>query len=236
MSGHATGLVLAGGASRRMGGIDKRAVRVGGRPLLLAAVEAVRDVCEEVLIAVGDDPPPVALRNVRVVGDLRPGCGPLAGLEAGLAAASHPVIVVVAGDHPAAAPAVLADLRDRLAGDTGLDAVVLGTDHGPQPLVGAYRGSCLGAVSGLLDAGERRARAVLDVLRTEVVATGEWRHLDPQLATAVDLDTPEDLEAWRRRGDGDGDPRDRDPGAVPTDEPPPSGPPEPDLDAERARP
>lgn len=205
MSGDATGsvptsgLVLAGGAGRRMGGHDKRTVLVDGRPLLTAAVEAVITVCAEVLVASGEGPLPQALPAVRTVADRLPGAGPLAGLEAGLEAAAHPVVLVLAGDHPAAAPGVLAALRDRLVGDERLEAVVLGTVSGPQPLVGAYRRTCGAEVTRLLHAGERRAHALLDGLLTATLPVEDWRPLDRTLSTAVDLDTPADLQAWRSR-------------------------------------
>jgi molybdenum cofactor guanylyltransferase len=194
-----SGVVLAGGASRRMGEVDKRTVLVDGRPLLAAAVEALASVCDEVLIAAGAHDPPPAVAGARVVHDRDADGGPLAGIEAGLRAAAFPLVLVLAGDHPAAAPAVLADLLARLADDERLDAVVLGTDHGPQPLVGAYRSSAATQVGRLLDRGERRARALLEALRVEVVEVTAWRDLDPRGETAVDLDTPADLAAWRAR-------------------------------------
>ena len=194
-----SGVVLAGGASRRMGAVDKRSVLVDERPLLAAAVEAVRAVCDEVLIAAGAHDPPPAIGGARVVHDRDADGGPLAGIEAGLLAAAHARVIVLAGDHPAAAPAVLAELLARLTADEHLDAVVLGTDHGPQPLVGAYRTSAAQEVGRLLDRGERRARALLDALRVEVVEVVAWRDLDPRGETAVDLDTPAELAAWRAR-------------------------------------
>ena len=194
-----SGVVLAGGASRRMGEVDKRAVLVDDRPLLAAAVEAARTVCDEVLIAAGAHDPPPTVAGARVVHDRAPDGGPLAGIEAGLRAAAFEQVLVLAGDHPAAAPAVLADLLARLTADEHLDAVVLGTDHGPQPLVGAYRSSVADEVGRLLDRGQRRARALLDALRVEVVEVAAWHDLDPGGETAIDLDTPAELAAWRAR-------------------------------------
>jgi molybdenum cofactor guanylyltransferase len=195
-----SGVVLAGGASRRMGAVDKRSVLVDGRPLLVAAVEALASVCDEVLVVTAGEPPPVTASGARVVFDRRADAGPLAGIEAGLLGAAHPRVLVLAGDHPAAAPGVLAELLARLAADDHLDAVVLGTDDGPQPLVGAYRRSAAAAVTRVLDTGQRRARALLDALAVEVVEVAAWTDLDPAKETAVDLDTPEDLAAWQARG------------------------------------
>lgn len=199
MSERASGVVLAGGGSRRMGEVDKRSVLVGGRPLLAAAVDAVAAVCDEVLVAATTQHPPTVGAGPRVVYDRRADGGPLAGIEAGLLEAAHARVLVLAGDHPAAAPPVLADLLARLTAGGHLDAVVLGTDHGPQPLVGAYRRSVAPAVGRLLDTGERRARALLGALTVEVVEVDAWADLDVDRVTAVDLDTPEDLAAWRAR-------------------------------------
>lgn len=199
MADGTSGVVLAGGAGRRMSGLDKRAVLVDGRPLLTAAVTAAAAVCDEVLVAASDARPPASVPGARPVFDRRADAGPLAGVEAGLVEAGHPLVLVLAGDHPRAVPAVLAALLSRLAAADDLQAVVLGTDDGPQPLVGAYRRAGHPVVTRLLDRGERRARALLDELATGVLHAADWHALDPERATAVDLDTPADLAAWRAR-------------------------------------
>ncbi len=204
------GAVLAGGGSRRMGQ-DKAALVVDGERLLDRAVGAVRAATPgaRAVLVVGPhptlagttpEPPPGA----RWVSDLRPAAGPLAGLEAALAAAPDAEVVLLTGvDHPWQAPAVLRRLVERLLeAAPGRSAVVLGTAHGPQLLVGAYRPTALGIVRGLLDAGERRLRSLPDHLDVEVLPQQGWRDLDPLGATAVDVDDPGTLAAaarWRGR-------------------------------------
>ena len=198
-----SGAVLAGGRSRRMGS-DKRELSVGGVPLLARAVAAVQAVADDVQVVVGErddvdrlaalvaalpDPPP------RWQHDLRPDQGPLAGIEAALARAAHDVVVVLAGDHPQASPTVLRALVDLLRAHPDATVAVLEDDPGPQPLVAAYRRAALRTVRELLDAGERRATRLLDHLDVVVLEGRVWRVLDPSGATAVDLDTPADLEA-----------------------------------------
>jgi molybdopterin-guanine dinucleotide biosynthesis protein A len=75
---------------------------------------------------------------------------------------------------------------------------VLGTDDGPQLLLGAYRTRVLPVVAGLLDRDERRLQALRGALHLDVVAPADWRHLDPRGATAVDVDDAATLEAARR--------------------------------------
>lgn len=196
----ASGVVLAGGAGRRMGR-DKRTIEVDGRPLLRRAIDALAAVCAEVLVVGSPRQPDVDLSGARSVFDRRADAGPLAGLETGLIEARHDLVLVLAGDHPGARPAVLHELLARLRASPETDVVALGTERGPQPLVAAYRRDALGRITHLLDGGERRARTVVDVLTATVVAEPEWRSLDPDGATAVDVDTPTDLAAWERRDD-----------------------------------
>lgn len=197
--------VLAGGGSRRMAR-DKAAVEVEGRPLLertLAAAGAVASPRTDVTV-IGTPSSGTSAALGRWTPDLRRDQGPLAGLETALAVAEGATAVLVVGvDHPWLAPAVLTALVDTLlAAPDRLDAVVLGTADGPQPLLGAYRPSARPQISALLDTGERRLRTLLDRLQVEVMTPDRWRHLDPLGATTVDVDDPDTLAAairWHAR-------------------------------------
>jgi FdhD protein len=186
-----SGLVLAGGASRRFGS-DKRVASLAGRTLLRRAVDAVGAVADEVLVAVAPDrplPDTADVPEVRQVTDAPGFAGPLAGLLAGLEAATYDIVVVLGGDHAWAEPATLAALRDAVAGDASIDVAVLEVDGRRQPLAAAYRRRTAVAARARLDAGDARAVAFLDDLTTVVVET-------PGAAmTARDVDEPADLQA-----------------------------------------
>jgi molybdopterin-guanine dinucleotide biosynthesis protein A len=95
-------IVLAGGRARRLGGAAKPQLTVGGRTLLDAAVAAVARAGQ--VVVVGPEQPvgrPVIWRR-----EEPPGGGPVAALAAGLPATSAPLVVVLAADLPAIAPAV----------------------------------------------------------------------------------------------------------------------------------
>jgi FdhD protein len=201
-----SGAVLAGGRSRRMGS-DKRELSVGGVPLLARAVAAVTAIADDVQVVVGGDDDVTRLATLvpdlpdlpgpppRWRHDLRSDQGPLAGIEAALDGARYDLVLVLAGDHPQAVPAVLRALVDRLRARPEALAAALGDTRGPQPLVAAYRRAALPTVRALLDAGERRATRLLEHLDAVVLERREWRALDPSGATVVDLDTPQDLRA-----------------------------------------
>lgn len=166
-----TGIVLAGGLSRRMG-TDKRLVLVDGEPMLRRVAAAVASVADELVVVVAPDRPlPPALLDglaFREVADRRADTGPLAGIEAGLQAASTDRVLVVAGDLPWADAALL---RSLLAGLSATEAVAALGEHGPEPLLAAYRrDAALAATARLLDTGERRARRLLAELTVATVA------------------------------------------------------------------
>lgn len=148
--------------------IDKRLIVVDGEPLLRRVARVVADATDELIVVVSQSRPlpdgALDGMDVRVTVDRRADAGPLAGLEAGLAAASHELVVAVAADMPWLHARLLRQLVDRLA-ETDADVAAAATGHGAQPLLAAYRRDpALTAASRLLDAGERRMRALLGTL------------------------------------------------------------------------
>ncbi|MEX1163992.1 MAG: formate dehydrogenase accessory sulfurtransferase FdhD [Nitriliruptor sp.] len=189
-----TGLVLAGGASRRFGS-DKRVALLEGVPLLRRAIDAVAAVSDEVIVSTAPDRPlPAGVdlpAGVRIVTDEPGHAGPLAGLIAGLTAASHEVVVVLGGDHAWARPVVLRALRDAVTVG-GVDAAVLEVDGRQQPLAAAYRRHVASVARQRLEAGDLRAVALLEHLDVTVV------NVPGAALTARDVDVPADLDHARR--------------------------------------
>jgi molybdopterin-guanine dinucleotide biosynthesis protein A len=194
-----TGIVLAGGRSRRMG-TDKAWLDWYGRPLVAHVAAALRAAgCAEVL-AVGGDAARMSAHGLRPVPDAMPGEGPLQGLAAGLAAAAHPLALVVACDMPHLEPAALA-LLARLA--AGHDAAVPWIEPGGwEPLHAAYGRSCLPAIRVRLAAGERRMTCFYGDVRVRAVSAGELAAADPSLASLRSVNTPGELAAARSQGVG----------------------------------
>ncbi len=147
-------IVLAGGEGRRLGGVDKAAVVVGGRSMLEHVLDAVADARRSVVVG----PPSLETHGAARVQEDPPLGGPAAGLAAGLAhlgaAEVDPadVVVVLACDLPLAA-SVVPELLTALARDGGSDGVVLLDGEGRrQPLLACYRGPALRAAVARLDA------------------------------------------------------------------------------------
>jgi molybdopterin-guanine dinucleotide biosynthesis protein A len=108
------GIVLAGGAGRRMGGLDKALVRVGGVALLDRVLAAARPVCDR-LVVVGPARP-TTVTGVTFVQEAEPGGGPAPAVAAGLAAVPDAeIVLVLAADLPLLEPHHLRTLLAALA-------------------------------------------------------------------------------------------------------------------------
>jgi molybdopterin-guanine dinucleotide biosynthesis protein A len=189
----ATLLLLAGGQSRRMGR-PKALLSVRGITLIEWMAGRLAPGFDQLLVSAGDERQlPESLR-AHLVRDLRPGAGPLAGIEAGLAAAQHEALVVVACDMPGVGVELTARL---LAASEGHDAAVPRLGGRPEPTCAAYRRSAAAPVAALLDSGGRKAAEALDRLDVR------WIDDEPA-AQFADIDTPEDyagfLDALREKG------------------------------------
>jgi molybdopterin-guanine dinucleotide biosynthesis protein A len=78
------GLILAGGASSRMGGVDKGHCEIAGRTLLDRVIARLTPQCESLLLSSNENPTPLHPSRIPVLADPFPARqGPLAGLLAG---------------------------------------------------------------------------------------------------------------------------------------------------------
>ncbi len=207
-----TAAVLAGGRSMRMG-VDKTLLPVDGEPLVARVAEAVGALCEHVVVVTNR---PEALEGtalpagVRVLQDEVAYQGPLGGLATALDAAEDEWVLAVAADMPwlkADVVRLLWESRD------GAQVVIPLTEKGSEPLLALYRRDCLPVARTVLESGRRRVVAILPSLKVVEVPLAEVRTVDPDLASFVNVNTPEDLSdvrdgsAPQRRGEEPGDVR-----------------------------
>lgn len=192
-----SGIVLAGGASRRFGS-DKLSAPFEGTTPLERAIDALAALCTEVVVvlAPGDDRTlPRASVPVRPVHDPERHGGPLVGLLAGLEAAAEPVVLVGGGDMPTMSGAVLRALIGALVATEGAEGALLIQRGEERPLPVALRlGAATAAARRLVAEDERSLRSLLGRLRLRPIAEADWRPLDPAAETLRDIDRPADLD------------------------------------------
>lgn len=184
-----TGLVLAGGGSHRMG-VDKAVVEVGGVRLVDRVAGLLAPICERVLIGSGDGER-LPGEGWRQVADEVDDGGPLAGIAAGLRAATTPLVAVVAVDMPFADPRVLTALAER---HTDRAVVVSEVDGRLQPLHAVWSVDALPGLRELLAAGERSVVRAVEQLGATIVPE---RDLPGDGRFATNVNRPEDLDRIR---------------------------------------
>lgn len=189
-----TGVVLAGGSSRRMG-FDKALLPWKGATLLETIVDCLGGIFHRVIVA-GSRRDELAARGIAQVPDRLPGSGAIVGIHAALLAIEDPRAFVMACDacYPSEA------LIRFLAGyDPAADWVCPRTDRGLEPLFAVYSRTCLRPLEELFARGERRLRLLADHVETVFVDEPLLRRHDPDLRSFTNLNTPADLAALRAR-------------------------------------
>jgi len=197
-----SGVILAGGKSRRMGGSPKALLPFGGRTLIEHIAETLRSVLSDCLV-VTNSPDLYESLGLPMVGDVFRDGGPLGGIYAGLRAAAGDAALCVACDMPFLSVPLLRHLASR-AGEA--DVVIPDASGELQTLHAVYAKACLPAIERRLRAGQLKIADVLDDVRALRVPTAEVaRFADPDTAF-MNLNTSEDLARaralWDRRPAG----------------------------------
>ncbi|MGH8802346.1 MAG: molybdenum cofactor guanylyltransferase MobA [Casimicrobiaceae bacterium] len=154
-----TGVVLAGGQGRRMGGVDKGLVELDGTPLVAHVVARLAPQVAALIVNANRNVTRYAAFGYPVVPDAIGGfAGPLAGLHAGMSAAETPFVVTAPCDSPFLPP----DLVARLAAATaaaGAQLAVAKTLDQPHPVFSLARRDLLPHLSAFLAGGGRKIDA-----------------------------------------------------------------------------
>lgn len=197
------GVLLAGGAVSRLGGVDKAMLRLDGQTFLSRTIAAVASSAGEIVVVAAKgqaiDPASFAVSvPIRVVRDTTAGAGPLAALADGLRDVTLPgaaIAIIASCDVPRLSPDVVQLLVEslRAAGDA-CDWVVPEVGGHPQVLLSAIRMTALPAIESHLVSGRRDVRGILTKLRTLTIGEDRLRRIDPALASFHDIDTAEDLQ------------------------------------------
>ncbi len=177
-----TALILAGGRATRLGGIDKRALVVDGETIFARQLRVLEPRVAEIVVATAAEVP-----GYRTVVDPVPGVGPIAGIAAGLAAATTPWLLVVAGDMPYLTGALI----DRMVGcaEDAVDAVGIRIEGLPEPLCCVLR---VAVARPLIEARLADRRLKASEVLTDAGLRVAWLD-DVARADVTNINTPDDL-------------------------------------------
>ena len=184
-------VVLAGGRATRMGGADKGWVELAGRPLIDHVLDRLRPQVDEILINANRSQARYQAL-APVIGDDNPDyLGPLAGMQAGLAAARHDWVLFVPCDGPALPRDLMARFRAALTPQTEL--VVAHDGDWLQPVVALLHKSLLPSLCAALAGGERKIDIWFARHNMAVVSFAD------QPDAFINLNSPDELAAYEAR-------------------------------------
>jgi molybdopterin-guanine dinucleotide biosynthesis protein A len=188
-----TGVVLAGGQGRRMGGVDKGLQPLRGRPMAAWVIERFAPQVDEVLINANQNLERYSALGYRVIPDEIKGyAGPLAGLHRGLTEAAHDLVATVPCDSPFLPRDLIARLRAALEGEWA-EIAVAKTGNQPHPVFCLCRRSVLPGLTAFLAAGGRKIDAWYADLKVIEVA------FDDNPGAFSNINTDEELRALETR-------------------------------------
>ena len=188
-----TGIVFCGGTGRRLGGVEKPLIEVAGRPLLAWVLERLRKQVATVVLSGAADSA-YAPFGCEMVSDRAPGEGPLSGLATAVEVAATNWIFTCPGDSPYLAE----NLVELLAEDAERAGVAVPHDgNRRQNLFLLMRRDRAESLVRFFERGGRAAHRWLDENGIGVT------DLSAMAESFFNVNTPDDLEAWRRRAIGD---------------------------------
>ncbi len=177
-------------------GRDKAFLMFRGKPLVEHSLTVVRQVCASVTV-VGE--PNNFSRYGSSVADLFPGCGPLAGIHAGLKHSSSELNLFLAVDMPYVSSELLAFLLAD-AEQTGAVVVVPRTSRGLQPLCAVYRRSFAETAETFLRAGKYKIDAAFAQLPVRAIGEAELAAHGFSERSFFNVNTPEEFERAEESG------------------------------------
>ncbi len=192
---HITGVILAGGASSRMGSNKALLPHRGGR-FIDTVHRELAHLFPEVAV-VTNEPELYDFLPCPKVPDLYPGMGALAGIHAGLKQSGGSHVFVVACDMPRLNPSLIHHLSSLAREDW--DVVIPRSAAGLEPLHAIYGRRCLPAMEASLKDGKTRIVDFFQAVRVKTVAAEEVARFDPEFASFSNINTPE--EYFGLRGD-----------------------------------
>jgi len=186
-----TGMILAGGLGRRMGGVDKGLVPLNGKPMAQHAAERFAPQVDELLVNANQNPETYAKLGYPVFPDAMQGfAGPLAGLQTGLAHANHELVATVPCDSPFLPHDLVQRLRTALIANDAQLAVAV-TFSQAHPVFCLCRRDVLPHLTAFLESGGRKIDTWYATLRVVEV------NFDDEADAFMNINTPQELDAAR---------------------------------------
>ncbi len=193
-----SGVILAGGESRRFGS-DKALADWRGAPMIASIAKSVGAVLPKTFVVVKKPELYRFLEGPRleIVKDILKEQHPLGGIYTALSVCSSERVFVCVCDMPLLRPGLI---RALLEAASGYEAAIPVWGGESQPLCGVYSRRCFGVVKRMISEGRFPIRELFKIVPTRFLLEEEIRMHDPEGVSFKDVDTREDYEKLKRSG------------------------------------
>jgi molybdopterin-guanine dinucleotide biosynthesis protein A len=182
-----TGVILAGGKSRRMGR-DKAFLPFGRGVLIERVIEVIQQVTAEVIL-ITNTPEQYQRFGLPMFADVIPDAGSLGGIYSGLVCANTPAILCLACDMPFVTPAFLRLLCDNA---DEAEVVIPRNSEDFQPLCAVYAQACREPIRQRIEAGRLKITGFFDAVRVCIIEGEMLTRYDPRNVMFFNANTPEE--------------------------------------------
>jgi molybdopterin-guanine dinucleotide biosynthesis protein A len=134
--------ILAGGPARRMKGVAKPNIIVGGERIIARTLDTLKDLFDEIIIVTNTPAEFTPVTGCKIVADHYSGIGPIGGIHAALKAACGDAVFIFAGDMPLLSRDLIKKQKI-LFESIDCDILVPKTGSSVEPLHSIYRTSIL---------------------------------------------------------------------------------------------
>jgi molybdenum cofactor guanylyltransferase len=188
---NAGAIILSGGQSRRMG-TNKALLPIPEKP----TVERIKDELQgqfAEMILVTNHLEAYQFLNLKMTSDIYPGKGPLAGIHAGLIAATHDVNIVVACDMPFVSEGLARVLVEHLKEH---DAVVPVIDGKMHPLFAVYRKTIIPEIENCLKTDSLRMIHLFEKINVRYLTEQDLAQFNDESLAQIffNMNHPEEYE------------------------------------------
>lgn len=196
-----TGIILAGGESKRLNNVEKSNLLVGNRRIIAWMMTVYEKLFSEIIL-VSNHPTTYLEWDAIVVKDIYTKRSSLTGIHSGLFYTKTDHAFIAACDTPFLKKDLVKVIVQHI--DSSTDVVIPRTDVGIEPLCAVYSRRCLQTVQGALEQNNLKIRNVFNKLKVKEVPETVLRKKDPGLASFFNINTPDDLEQANRMIDENG--------------------------------
>jgi molybdopterin-guanine dinucleotide biosynthesis protein A len=191
MANRISGVILAGGSSKRFGGITKANVVIDGETIISRIISTISDFFDEIIIVTNKPEEFQEYIKYKIVKDQFLKAGPLGGIHAALKTSSEDAIFVFAGDMPFLNKEIISDQINEF-NKKEHDVFIPKVDKFIEPLHAIYRKSALNHLERFLLEG--KSRAVRDFLSEVNVGYLQMTKNEKTDIAFVNINSPSDLE------------------------------------------